>query len=71
MKYIYSLEQKKIVAKLVKARLDLHLTQAEVAERLDKTQSYISKLEAGQRQIDVVELKLLSTIYKKKINYFL
>lgn len=32
-------------------------TQAELAERLNQTQSFISKCERGERRIDVVELR--------------
>jgi transcriptional regulator with XRE-family HTH domain len=31
------------------------LTQAEVAKRLGKPQSYVSKYETGERRLDVVE----------------
>lgn len=33
------------------------LTQADVAERLGETQSWVSKCERGERRIDVVELR--------------
>lgn len=32
------------------------LTQADVARRLGKPQSYVSKVEAGERRLDVIEL---------------
>lgn len=32
------------------------LTQAEVADRLDEPQSYISKVESGERRLDLVQL---------------
>ena len=44
--------------------------QEEVATRLKKPQSYISKIERGERRIDVVELQKLAKIYKKEINFF-
>lgn len=40
---------------LVKARLDAGLTQVEVAARLRKPQSFVSKFERGERRIDVPE----------------
>lgn len=41
---------------VLEARQRAGLTQADVARRLRKPQSYISKVEAGERRIDVVEL---------------
>ena len=38
-------------------RLDSGLTQAELAERLDKPQSYVSKLESGDRSLDCIETR--------------
>ncbi len=40
---------------LVAARIGAGLTQAEVAARLDRSQSYVSKYEQGERRIDVIE----------------
>jgi transcriptional regulator with XRE-family HTH domain len=33
------------------------LTQAQLAERLDQTQSWVSKCERGERRLDVVEVR--------------
>ena len=41
---------------LTAARQRAGLTQAQVAKRLRKPQSFISNYESGQRRIDVVEL---------------
>lgn len=69
-KAIYSKEHKYIVKQLKKAREEVDLSQKQVAKFLHKTQSYVSKIEAGQRKIDVVQLKKFSKIYKKNLNYF-
>ena len=50
---------------------ELGLEQVEVAKLLGKTQSQVSKVEAGQRRIDIVSLKEFARIYKKDINFFL
>lgn len=63
-KSIYSSEHKKIINKLVKARLDSGLSQNDAAKKLGKSQSYISKLESGQRRVDLIQLKALAKIYK-------
>lgn len=70
-KTIFSKDHKALIEKLKKARGDNGLDQAEVAKMLGKTQSHISKVEAGQRRIDIVALKEFARIYKKPVDYFL
>jgi transcriptional regulator with XRE-family HTH domain len=70
-KSIYSKEHKYLVTKLKMARKQAGLDQKEVARLLDKTQSYVSKVESGQRRIDIVQLKAFADIYKKEINFFI
>lgn len=41
---------------LVEARLASGLTQAGLADKLRRPQSYVSKYESGERRLDVVEL---------------
>lgn len=69
-KTIYSKDHRILIAKIKKAREESGLQQQDVARRLKRTQSYISKLESGQRRIDVVQLKALAKIYKKNFDYF-
>jgi transcriptional regulator with XRE-family HTH domain len=40
---------------LIEARRSRRLTQAEVAKRLDRPQSFVSKYESGERRLDVIE----------------
>lgn len=68
---IYTKDHNAIVERLKKARLDAGLSQIEVAEKLGRTQSYVSKIESGQRRFDVLQLKEFAKIYKKDINYFI
>jgi len=42
-------------SELKKARLDADLLQADLASILKKPQSYISKVESGERSLDVIE----------------
>jgi len=70
-KSIYSKEHKYIVEKLKRARIEAGLGQEEAARLLGRTQSYISKIESGQRRIDVVQLKSFAKIYKKRLDYFI
>jgi len=70
-KTIHKQEYRQIVEKLKKARREAGFTQIQVSQKLEKPQSYISKVEAGEQRIDIVELKLFANLYKKQINYFL
>lgn len=40
---------------LVQTRQSKGLTQAEIAERLGRPQSFVSKYESGERRLDVIE----------------
>jgi len=70
-KTIFTPGHKELVAKLIKARKEARLRQADAARKMGHTQSYISKIEAGQRRIDTVQLKELAAVYKKNISYFI
>lgn len=52
------------------ARLESGLRQEDVRKKIGVYQSYMSKIESGERRIDVVELQELAALYKKPINYF-
>ena len=67
---IYSEDYKKVIEKLKQARTDAGLTQEQVAEKLGKPQSYVSKSEAGERRLDITELKAFAGLYSKDIKYF-
>ncbi len=69
-KSVYSKDYKAIIERLKTARIEADLSQQAVADKLDKPQSYISKIESGERRLDVAEMKKLSEIYKKDILYF-
>lgn len=67
---IHSKEYGEIIRKLISARLNSGLTQVQVALKLKKPQSYISKIERRERRIDIVELKQLLKIYKTDLADF-
>ncbi len=69
-KSIYSKDYRNVIDKLKKARLGAGLKQSDVAQKLKRPQSYISKIERGERRIDISELKELVKIYKKDITHF-
>lgn len=70
-KTIRTSEYQQVVERLKQARLDVGLTQKEVSEKIKKPQSYVSKVEAGEQRVDIIELKLFANLYKKKLDYFL
>jgi len=70
-KTIFSKEHKYLIDQLKNARAEAGLEQKQVAVLLGKTQSYVSKIESGQRRIDIVQLKAFAKIYKKTIDYFI
>jgi transcriptional regulator with XRE-family HTH domain len=47
---------------LIEARKAAGLTQAEVARRLSRYQSFVATLESGQRRVDVVEFLELAEV---------
>lgn len=69
-KSIYSKEYRKIIEQLKIARRKAGFTQTEVAKKLGKPQSFVSKVEKGERRLDVIELKHFADIYKKPLSYF-
>lgn len=70
-KSVYSKEYKDIIERLKTARIEAGLSQQEVADKLNKPQSYISKIESGERRLDVAEMKRFAELYKKPSSYFL
>jgi len=70
-KTIQSPEYKILVSKLLKARKEANLTQVQAAKLLKKPQSYVSKSEAGEQRLDVLELKRFAAVYKKPLDYFI
>jgi transcriptional regulator with XRE-family HTH domain len=55
-KSIYTRRHQRLRDLLIEARQTADLTQQEVARRIGKPQSYIAKIEGGERRLDVIEL---------------
>jgi transcriptional regulator with XRE-family HTH domain len=55
LKSLRSREHRAVIAVLVAARKAAGLTQQQVAARLRKPQSFVSKYETGERRLDVPE----------------
>lgn len=53
---------KALIAFLIERREAAGMTQAQLAERLGEYQSFVARLESGQRRVDVVEFIELGSI---------
>jgi transcriptional regulator with XRE-family HTH domain len=67
---VYSEGYERFLERLREARLMANLTQEAVARRLKRPQSFVSKIEAGERRVDVVELAELAKLYRKPLTFF-
>jgi transcriptional regulator with XRE-family HTH domain len=54
-KSVFTPEYLHLEARIVELRKEAGLTQAELARRLGRPQSFVSKYERGERRLDVVE----------------
>jgi transcriptional regulator with XRE-family HTH domain len=70
MPNIFTPEYKFMLRRLIEARNASGETQSQVAEKLGKPQSYVSKCESGERRVDVTELQQFAQIYNKPLDYF-
>ncbi len=55
MKSVFTAEYEEFLYSLISARKTVGMTQQEVADRLGKPQSFVSKYERRERRLDVVE----------------
>ena len=56
-KTIFTPDYRAMLARLKEARRLAGYTQAQLAERVGETQSFVSKVERGERRLDVVEMR--------------
>ena len=70
-KSIFTKDYREIINRLKQTRIDAGLSQQAVADKLGKPQSYVSKIESGERRLDVAEVKKFAEIYKKDVSYFI
>lgn len=66
----YQQGYRRFITRLREARRQAGLTQAEVAGRLGKPQSFVAKCENGERRVDIVELLAFATLYNVDIGVF-
>lgn len=68
VKTITTKEYANFINKLREARHKAGLRQIDVAKRLKRPQSYISRVESGEYRLDILEVKRFAKLYKKDIN---
>jgi transcriptional regulator with XRE-family HTH domain len=55
LKSTHSVSYQRMLGLLIEARKTAGLTQHDVAARLNRPQSFVSKIEQGERRLDVIE----------------
>jgi transcriptional regulator with XRE-family HTH domain len=70
-KTLHSEAYRKFRERLRQAREEAGFTQMEAARRLGRPQSFVSKCEAGERRVDVVELAWFADLYAKRLGFFI
>lgn len=68
---LHTQRYRRFLDRLKEARLEAGLTQSEAAAKLRKPQSFISKSEAGDRRVDVIELEDFAKAYGRPISFFI
>lgn len=70
-KSIFTEEYALFLRHLRNSRQKVGLTQAQVADKLNQTQSFVSKCERGERRIDVIELRVFCIALGISFNDFI
>ncbi len=68
MKTISNPKYQRIINNLIKARDKSNLKQIDIAKKLKRPQSYISRVESGEYRIDIIELLEFCKIYRAKLD---
>ena len=71
MQSIHSPEYKTFLGRLRQKRLAKGLTQVQVARVMGKPQSFVSKIEKGERRLDPLELKAIAKLYGVSVDRLL
>ncbi|MEN8366396.1 helix-turn-helix domain-containing protein [Acinetobacter bereziniae] len=71
MRSIHDPRYQDLIKRLIELRESKNVTQVELARRLNKPQSYVSKVEILERRIDVIELIDWLNVLETDISDFL
>ena len=71
MRSIHDPRYQDLIKKLIELRESKNVTQVELARRLEKPQSYVSKVEILERRIDIIELIDWLKVFETEIADFL
>ncbi len=67
---LHTKRYKAFLVRLRQAREETGLTQVQVAKRLGRSQTWLSKCELGERRVDFVELEDIAAAYKVPLEFF-
>lgn len=70
MRSTHTSAYKTFLSRLVAAREKAGLTQVQVASELGIPQSRVSRMESGERRVDVIELLAFARLYKRPLEWF-
>lgn len=70
-KTIRTKEYALFIERMKKARIEAGLRQIDVAKKMKRPQSYISRVESGEYRLDILEVKRFARLYNKSVEYFL
>ncbi|EKK5221829.1 helix-turn-helix transcriptional regulator [Cronobacter sakazakii] len=62
MSSIYSDEYQLVIKLLRSVRIDRGITQSQLAKSLGKPQSFVAKVENGERRLDVIEFAAIARL---------
>lgn len=66
----YRQKYRQFLRRLKQARQEAKLRQVDVAKKLRRPQSFVSKVESGERRVDVIELAEFARLYGKPLSFF-
>ncbi len=70
-KSLYTKEYNALLKQLYRLRVGSGLRQIDIANKLKVPQSFISKIETGERRLDLIELKEVCEAYGSSLKEFI